>query len=209
MVSVIVPVYPIDETVQKYSYECTIRLADQSEQLIIVQNGGDRMFYTPDVRKSSPIGFARALNIGLALADGDYIAQVAADVWVEPNFVSALKADLDRLKADWICPFHHAYDGEPVENRMWGAAWMMTRECFQKVGYHDERLNYRFSDQDWAIRAKQAGCRLFSTGLTIVRHVEESSTVSKMPEKALWPEEERIMRERWGASTFAEWIGRQ
>jgi len=211
MISVIVPVYPIDETVKGYFLECVDRIRDYSKcQLIVVQNGGERIRAGADVSiyKPNPIGFARALNIGMALADGDFIAQVAADVFVEPGWADALAQDLVEHGDGIACPFHYTYQGPIVDDRIWCAAFMITRKAFTGVGYHDERLNHRFSDQDWCLRCKMLGFKVFSTGSTIVRHVEEGSTVNKMPEVAVWPEEEALMRKMYGAATYAEWMGR-
>lgn len=212
MLSVIVPVYPVNEKVRSYVLECVRRIVEYTEgdyELVVIQNGGEVLPLTQAKRwfiyKPEPIGFARALNLGLSLADGDLLALVSADVWLPAGWNRTLERELAAHGPGYICP--HSYGPKGTHEWWgWGAAWLTTRDVFTHVGYDDELLNHRYSDMDRWIRAKQKGYHILNTDLVPCQHFLES-TVSQMPERFTeWPKEQTIMMARYGCDTYAAWL---
>ena len=201
--SIIVPVYNIDDEVKSHFYECIrrIKLYSNNYQLIVIQNGGPRLDCEADIfiYKDKPIGFAKALNIGLSLADGEFISLVSADIYLPENWMTMLD-DVDGV----LCPQDKESEHIVWDDSAWGAMWITTKDNFRKVGYHDEMLNQRYSDQDWWIRFKKAGLKIQRTGKVIVKHFE-GSTVNKMPEVSLWKSEEEFIKQKHGYSLFSDY----
>ena len=100
LISVIIPVH----NVEKYIKDCLVSLSKQTydnfEAILVVNNSSDasedicNKFATKDSRfKVTAIdegGISIARNVGLAQAEGDYIAFVDSDDIVHPNYLSSL-----------------------------------------------------------------------------------------------------------------------
>lgn len=159
------------------------------------------------LRYEEPIGYARAANIGLAVAQHDWLC--------------VLNTDLEFCSDGWLEMFHADYletpggilaamdDGRQgiVYDESWFSCWFTHRSVVQRVGYFDESLPFRFHDQDYAIRVHRAGYRVMRTGNVPVSHVNMATYSLMSPVDD--PVEAALMRERWGAATYAEWLSRQ
>jgi glycosyltransferase involved in cell wall biosynthesis len=151
-----------------------------------------------------PIGYARAVNIGLAMAQSKYVI--------------VLNNDLTLPDADWITAFTRVYEsgggGPGVLSAMdspcqpilyddsWYSLWMSDRKTITQVGYLDESLPFRFHDQDYSIRMHKAGFKVQRTGKVVVGH-DEATTYKKMNVDE-GPEKQRML-ERHGVLTYREW----
>jgi len=76
------------------------------------------------------------------------------------------------------------------------SAWLITRECWQKVGEFDESMVLYASDLDFAIRAHRAGIQLFNSGVGFYH--ERSSTLNSAS-----PKERRTIEMRADADRLA------
>lgn len=213
MLSIILPTYCPDEEVKGYLNNFLLSLKNTTNredyQFIVVEQGPvsvDFNILKPDeyIYKQNPIGYARAVNIGLALADGDYLLIANNDIvlpdgWLEKMMEDYRSGTLAPLDQEWQNP-------EPIiyENSHWFSFVLMNREVFKKVGYLDESIPYRFHDQDYSIRVKKAGFSVNRTGKVIVKHIN-MATFNKMGRPGDSKEEE-IMINRYGCSSFNEWL---
>ena len=133
-VSVIVPVYLVEEYIQGCA-ESLFRQDWKNLEIIFVDNlspdasidlvkaslenyperKADTLFVTEPRRG---LGFAR--EAGLAAATGDYIIHVDSDDWVEPDFISAMVARSVEEDADVVyCDYYKEYcSGKPSKHHV-------------------------------------------------------------------------------------------
>jgi len=117
-VSIIVPVYKTD----KYIKKCALSLFEQDfinieyifvddyspdnsiEQLEeVIDNYPNRKKDIKIIRNKSNLGSGATRGVGMKYATGDYIIQVDADDWIEPNMISLLYKKAKDEKADIVC----------------------------------------------------------------------------------------------------------
>lgn len=76
-----------------------------------------------------------------------------------------------------------------------GACMMVRRGVFEEVGGFDERLRVAFNDIDFCMKVGSAGYRVVYTPHSVLCHHESATRRTEHP-----PEDEALMRARWGAS---------
>lgn len=127
--SVIVPIY----NVEKYLSKCIESLVNQTYnniEIILINDGSqDNSLsiiekYAATDNRIIPIskkngGLSEARNTGLSIANGDYIAFVDGDDWVEPNMFEVLASHLNskRTKPDFTC-FRLQFDNENLNTHV-------------------------------------------------------------------------------------------
>lgn len=161
--------------------------------------------YYPD-----PIGYARAVNIGASLAVGDYLFIVNNDLklpygW-DAKLLTAYRSVPDM---GLLSPLEHTRGGYNgiILNESWWSCVLISRKVWETVGpLDDEKLNYRFHDQDWSIRCKRKGFQVARLGSLRVHHID-STTYKHMPVKREEGEERAEMIRRYGYAHFFEWFG--
>lgn len=179
-----------------------------SYELIVVENGS----FTPQlaekanfyVYKDHPIGYAKAVNIGLSLAEGDYIVIMNNDLQVPKDWLPRMIEEYESTKGGILAPVDFKTDPDIFYDSHWFSMVMMSRKVFTEIGYLDEQINYRFHDQDYSIRVKKAGYEVMRTGKVTVKHIN-SATYLKMGRNED-PEEEKLMIKRYGVSHFHDWV---
>lgn len=225
VVSVVLPTYTPDTEMEVKldrflsSYVDTAYAPIQL-QLIVVDNGSPvihpRLKQMADIyiHKPQPIGYARAANIGMALADGDYIVVANNDlVLLDPSWHVKMMGLYDLFGPGVLCAADVNGARQPFQvlpDTHWYSLWMTDRKTMVKVGYFNEILAYRFQDQDYSIRMKKAGFKVLQAPNILVRH-DESSTYNKMkaadPTLQAKEDEERAeMIRRHGYAHFFEWV---
>lgn len=210
--SIILPSYVIDEEVYGYLKRCleAIKAHTTDYELIIIDNGSkfgkEEMKAAADkyIERDYPMGYARAVNLGLALAEGEYLCIINNDLFAPDKWLDILIRDYGQTKGGIMSPMDRKSNVGIVYDEHWFSCILMNRETFTKVGYLDELINYRFHDQDYSIRVKKAGLEVMRTGNVVVEHIN-SATYSKMGRNED-PEEEKIMIERHGYAHFNDWI---
>jgi O-antigen biosynthesis protein len=229
--SIIIPNYIPDEEVLRKAMDFANSLSrslSDDVQLALVDNGTSndllnrfcQHLYFRDsmrveiARKSHAIGYARAANIGLALADGEYLFVLNNDLLLPEGWMERMIEEYRRLGPGVLSPAHGPVPGsEPpiassrsttqVWEDSWYSLWMTDRKTFAQVGYFDETLPFRFHDQDYSIRMKKAGFKVLRTSAVVVSH-EEATTYKKM---GIDETEERArMMAKHGVLTFQEWL---
>lgn len=208
-VSIILPNFCPDKEVAGYLTKFIVSLSQNTTmeyQLIVVENGS----HTPKlseiadiyIHKPMPIGYARAVNIGLSIADGEIFVIMNNDLEVPPNWLETM---LKQYENGTLAPVDHVLPFEGIiQDSHWFSMVMINRETFTKVGYLDESLPYRFHDQDYSIRVKMAGFPVRQTASVVVNHIN-SATYAKMNRNEDPQEQEEMIR-RYGVSHFNDYI---
>jgi glycosyltransferase involved in cell wall biosynthesis len=178
--SVVIPHWPIDHEVDVALRQCISSLPNDCEKIVVVNEG---------------TGFARNVNIGLALATGDYVAVIGNDsVLVEGDL-------RDLCVPDTVTS--PVVVGKPgIEpGGFHGACWVAPRAVLDRVGPLDERFEGAFfEDDDLLARLREAGIPTREIPAVRVQSRRVGLTMSKIPEQAdRWYEaNERRFEEKWG-----------
>jgi len=208
MITLVLPNYAPDEEVRSKSLEFLRNLKEATDmsqvQFIVVENGS----YTPEleaaadiyVHKEEPIGYARAVNIGWSMADGDYIVTLNNDLMMPAGWLEQMLKD---YQPGTLAPQDVNAPGI-IEDSHWFSLVLMDRETFTKIGYLNEIINYRFHDQEYSIRVKKAGLKVNRTGNVVVDHIN-SLTYRKMKRNED-PAERQWMLDNYGVATFNEYV---
>lgn len=188
----------------------TICIDNGSGAYRTVENAFDMYVYKP-----KPIGYARAVNIGLALADYRYVMVLNNDLilrhgWVE-KMIEVYERD-DKRNYGILSAMNWGSERKEIYDDAWYSLWMSDKETLAEIGYLSESLAYRYHDQDHAIRAYRKGYKVQRTGEVIVNH-KEATTFNKMTEivgnqfdpQSKTGKEYAEMINRFGVPTYREW----
>ena len=129
-VSVIVPVYNVEEFIGQCARSLFSQDWEDSEFIIVDDGSPDRsVAILQEVLESFPhlkskviilhqknAGLPQARMTGLRHATGDYIIHVDSDDWVEPCYISHLASKAIETDADMVyCDFFKEYSGKPAK----------------------------------------------------------------------------------------------
>jgi GT2 family glycosyltransferase len=175
-------------------------------------------------------GFARACNQGAALADGDVLVMLNDDTLVTPGWLPRLIAPL-RDRAVGLCGAVTNRIGNeaeiPASYRTWGEllefaavrarehdgavfdirtptmfCLALRRDAWERIGPLDQRFEVgMLEDDDYAMRAREAGYRLVCAEDAFVHHFGETSFGKLVPTGRygeILEENKRRFEEKWG-----------
>lgn len=214
-VTIILPVYCVDDEVRGHLAHCLDNLLKHTDQslfeLIVIENGSSAVpeaippildFRYQYVWMEKPIGYARAVNFGMKVADTEYVCVLSSDVFVTPNWLETLIADYESIPDCGVL----APNG-PLGitfNSHWWACVLIRKSVVDMVGLLDESLPFMYHDQCWNIECHKAGYKIARTGNVQVEHVGRV-TYGRVPDQ--WSTAERAeMIRRHGAPEFQDWI---
>jgi GT2 family glycosyltransferase len=175
-------------------------------------------------------GFARACNQGLALARGETLVLLNDDTLVPPGWLPRLMRALDDPAVGLVGAVTNRIGNEaevPAEYRTWGEmlefaaarardheqqafdiptvtmfCMAMRRDTFARLGPLDQRFEIGLlEDDDYSLRARQAGYRLVCAEDAFVHHFGETSfgkLVSSGTYNELLDANKRRFEEKWG-----------
>ncbi len=224
-VTLILPTYCPTKEVSAHLKRCFSLLSknteDEQYSLVVVENGstdffslvqaeveaggfrftkmsGDCYVHTP-----YPLGYARAVNMGLKLARTEFVCILNNDVFVPPGWLTQMLADFASIKRCGIlAPQERSANPGITYDDHWWSLVLARRSLFDEVGLLDEEhLNARYADQDMSFRVRKAGYQICRTGNVIVEH-DESSTYRHLKNTAIEDAERAVMMERWGYCEF-------
>jgi GT2 family glycosyltransferase len=177
------------------------------------------------------VGFPRACNQGLRLASGEVLVLLNNDTMVSPEWLSLLIAKLDDPEIGLVGAVTGRIGNEAeieAPYRTWGeflsfatqrardhegevfdipTATMfclaMSRETFERIGPIDERFEVGLlEDDDYSMRAREAGYRVVCAEDVFVHHFGEASFGKLIPTgeyASLLAANRRRFKEKWGA----------
>ncbi len=111
----------------------------------------------------------------------------------------------DKLPEAYDAKFRHITSEKLAKQRSWapigflsGFCLMITRECLKDVGYLDEEYpGGGFSDNDWAVRAQDAGYLGILAGQAFVYHIGHTSMDKYTPGHSGGVENMQIYMRKW------------
>lgn len=244
-VTLILPNYAPDDEVADRAVKFLKSLSDSLParvKMITIDNGTEEVSRTRSqllsilrqvsdiyLHSEKPLGYARAVNVGLALVDTKYVVVLNNDLTLPRSIARFAKgltiayADEPLIETSWLQDLVDVYEsgaGPGILSAMdypcapvlyddsWYSLWISDQETITKVGYLDETMPFRYHDQDYSIRMVKAGFRVQRTGKVVVGH-DEGTTYKKMDVDES-PERKRMLAKH-GAYTYADWrtlIGR-
>lgn len=147
-----------------------------------------------------PLGYGKAVNVGIKMAT-DYDTYIIAnnDLTLPHGWLSIL----EKHKGGMTCATDKK--GEDTDRSIWGAFWVTDKKTIEMVGLLDEELNYRFIDQDFAIRCAKAGFPVLRVGDTVCGHDRDSKTVMSLGQDKFFAAEEQKTKEKHGFAHYSEW----
>lgn len=220
-VSIIIPTYCPDAEVVGHLWKCMRRLLQNTNpklyELIIIEQGDPHCIAFPAPRElkstyihhQDPLGYAKAVNIGLKLAITEYVCILNNDVFVPAGWLEQMLNDFKSIEnCGVIAPFEGtAEPGKIITDAHWWSCVLLNRERFYRATFgnflDEEKMNMRFHDQKANIQLRQFGYQVCRTGNVAVEHVN-SATYSKMKVDET-PERAAMMAE-FGCLEFEEWV---
>lgn len=198
LVSVIIPVY----NMEKYIYECMKSVLNQTYkniEIIVVDDGSNDQ--TPEIIKEFKNrviivkqinnGAASAINHGIRLAKGDYIAWLAADdvyledfircqveLFLSDNTLGAVYTDFQIIDASGqLIKIMQSIELPPEQftkrilegNFINGSTVCVRQECYDTVGHYDENLQAS-CDTDMWIRLAAHGYKFGHIPVPLVKY---------------------------------------
>lgn len=126
-------------------------------------------------------GLSKARNLGLSSAQGDLVVMLDNDVFVPAGWLTTLVEESRKPRVGIVAgiPSNErdrlnatpSLDGLIDFPCVSGACLGITRQCFNAVGFFDERLVNNAEDTDYCYRAAKRGFRVTSTPRLVVPHL--------------------------------------
>lgn len=160
MISVIIPIYILDDELKELTLKClkSINRRNNWCEVIIIDNGGMKMKIDADIyiRNKRNKGNAVAWNQGAKLATGDWLLFVDNDT-VFPENWAEMKCEDDVI----AFPQTKCKEDNEFRQRLSGFFWIISRKTFEKLGFISEEYGLAyFEDTDYFMRAQRAGVKL-------------------------------------------------
>lgn len=236
--SIIIPVYLNSYPVFHYTGHCIGSIREHTNrvktpyEIIFVQNGSREEggvveeFNQPSYKQihcekfianKKNLGYAKAVNQGIRIAEGEYIAIINNDTmvfdhWLE-DMQEALNNGLDLVMAQpmYGMPFARAIEANQFREEALGksvsecfdafrdfSCVLTKQEVFQKVGLFNEAFFAYGEDLDLIRRIEKASGRVASTKRTRIYHCI-GATSSSMPETPeIMNQSKEKLKEIWG-----------
>jgi len=160
----------------------TLRLLAQGPEALQDLPEGLRL-----LKLSGSLSSSQALNRGLSLADGEFVALIYPDVLVPPAWLGRLQWWARRdLRCGLVQP-----GGEPGAplSRLSPHILLITRGLLERLGGFDPRLQGQVALDDYLLRARLAGFEALGADV-------EAPTPARLP--PLDPDSLRAFKEKWG-----------
>ena len=116
----------------------------------------------------------RAGIIGAAIDEGDEVIYCGEIKWLKPELEHSLLQTTNPEKASGP----RGLTGYKLQTNQYipGAAMLIRKKVFEKIGMLDERYFLYFEDADFCVRARRAGFKLIVAPGAVVYHNPSSST---------------------------------
>jgi hypothetical protein len=149
------------------------------------------------LRPESEFHFHRYLNLGLKYRPADLYMLCNNDLYFHENWCLPLLEAIDRRGCGSVspaCPELQKYssakaysskkpyvEGYGVRKEISGWCIMLTDRTLKQIGYLDERFEFYFADNDYAMELRRNGVRHCLSRLSKVTHLEHVKQTLKIP----------------------------
>lgn len=203
----------IDSILKNTDYPCRLVIIDNGSEsetanylkTLSTRNGADTLL----VRNNKNIGFVRAVNRGMALADAAYICIMNNDTVATKGWLSELILVMEaRPDIGLLNPSSNTSNQSSAEGASGGIqelsvcrgfCMLIRKEVIESIGVFDEiyDLGY-FEETDYSKKAVLKGFRIARARASYVHHKGSVSFKEAQGSDALFKKNENIFFERWG-----------
>lgn len=227
--SIIIPAYWVHYPAFHFTGNCIGTIREHTDKLktpyeiILVINGKtgitiDRLEQTyadKVIQLEENVGFAKAVNKGIRVARGEYIAIVNNDVMVWVSWLEGLQEGLKHLDLVMATPmygnpFARQFEAvkewnkycDPIEKSFSDfvdfSCVLTRKEMFNKIGLFDEQFFMYGEDLDLLRRMKQQNLKYASTKAVRTTHIigATSTAIAEMPQ--IMNESKAKLKAKWG-----------
>lgn len=182
------------------------------------------------IRTKENLGYAGAVNLGIAAAKGSFYFLVNNDTEINSNLIPNLLACFEDPNVGAVCPVIRYYDRPdmiqyagltainsftgrnkmlktlPEGNRetsfFHGAAVMLSANAVSKAGLMSESYFLFYEELDWSLQIKDAGYKIVVSPNAFIYHKESISTGKNSPLKLYYLTRNRIHFMRKNSESF-------
>ena len=165
------------------------------------------------IRNAENVGYGRAMNQGIRVARGDFVALANNDTWLMPGWDEALARRATELRASMVGPMldETSFDETRMVERAEKSVkknrgrrlrefvpvlMFFKKEALDRIGEFDERFFLTYEDADLHWRMNSMKEPYFSVGDCYVWH-HSKGTRGEMP-TSYEIEGKRLFMEKWG-----------
>ncbi len=205
-ISMIMPCYFINESFIDMTDNALASMGTEiPDQTIIVDDGSPCHAEFADVdyiRIDENGRFPKAVNTGLAAAEGDILIIANNDLTFYPGWLKGLKKGLKRFDIASICVTDS--DGWGTENKYtegdyFGSLWAMKRKVYDTIGGLDESFVLgAFEDKDYYNRAIEAGFTIGKYHGALVEHIGRATNSVEFPEFEDFESSKKVYKKKYG-----------
>jgi glycosyltransferase involved in cell wall biosynthesis len=163
-ISVIIPFYDCDDGKRAILDRCIQSIKGHYDELVIVAQP-----------KGAGIGFVRAVNMGYALAHGDYIIMCSDDIILKKGSLRQL-CDPESVVSAQV-------EGQHIQD-FWGTVWCTPRWVYEKTGPIDEEYakGIFYEDNDYYYTVKDIA-KPYTNIRVVIEHPHGGETLEHTPER--------------------------
>lgn len=163
------------------------------------------------------LGYAGGNNRGIEVAKGELVCLLNSDAFVTPGWLEGLQTCMTRTSAGMVGPWTNRCKGRQRHKLKYRRIpkWMrpykkvdylsffcvlIRREVFENIGLLDERFGLgTFEDDDFCLRAREAGYRLVIDSRTWVWHEAHATMeANQLHDDHLIERNRKIYQNKWG-----------
>ncbi len=230
LTSIIMPVYLNSYPVFHYTgnaigsiREHTDKSKTPYELIVVLQNAPIKFGKLEDTKADKVIeleenvGFAKAVNKGIRVASGEYIAIVNNDIMVFNRWLDEMISCLGRMDLVMATPMYGQPFARAVEaEELWHkeaeskissesdsdfrdfSCVLTKKEVFDKVGLFDEQFFMYGEDLDFLRRMDQEGLKYASTKRVNIFHIISGTASGEANTPEIMNQSKEILKQKWG-----------
>jgi O-antigen biosynthesis protein len=232
MTSIIIPAYFLTYPLWHQTGNCIGSIREHTDktktpyEIILVINGETGIGFAEDklkdtycdkvIQNPENLGYAKAVNKGIRVAEGEFIAIMNNDVQVYEHWLEDMQEALQHLALVMATPmygmpFARAVESKKLRDETFGkrieetfsdfndfSCVLTTKALFDEIGLFDEQFFMYGEDLDLIKRIEKIGKKKASTKRVNTHHII-SSTASGINETPEWMNTAReLLKKKWG-----------
>jgi len=187
MISLVIPVYIIDNHLKDLTKKTIKSLKGQYDELIIVDDASPiKVDWKADkvIRNKKNLGFTGTVNKGIMAATKDFIC-------LSNNDIELLSGNIKDLESEGYGFPSFIGKSEPFWD---GAFYVFPKKI---GGIYDESYRHYFGDLDKFYNATLIGIEMFRKDNVVIKHYE-NQTYSKVNRNEAFEKDRKVFEKKWG-----------